>query len=130
MSSLPTVSIITPSLNQGEVIGDCLESVRAAAAVAGTPVEHLVVDGGSTDQTLEVLGSQSHARWISGKDNGQTDAINKGLRQTSGEVIGGMPREAAPPRSARVRRNAPLNPTNTPWAGTLTPWWSALRWEP
>ena len=87
MSSLPTVSIITPSLNQGEFIGECLESVRTAAAVAGISVDHLVVDGGSTDQTLEVLRSQSHARWISGKDNGQTDAINKGLRQTSGGIV-------------------------------------------
>jgi len=52
MSSLPTVSIITPSLNQGEFIGECLESVRTAAAVAGISVDHLVVDGGSTDQTL------------------------------------------------------------------------------
>ena len=87
MSSLATVSIITPSLNQGEFIGECLESVRTAAAVAGISVDHLVVDGGSTDQTLEVLRSQSHARWISGKDNGQTDAINKGLRQTSGGIV-------------------------------------------
>ena len=87
MSSLPTVSIITPSLNQGEFIGECLESVRTAAAVAEVSVDHLVVDGGSTDQTLEVLRSQSHARWISGKDNGQTDAINKGLRQTSGGIV-------------------------------------------
>ena len=87
MSSLATVSIITPSLNQGEFIGECLESVRTAAAVARISVDHLVVDGGSTDQTLEVLGRQSHARWISENDNGQTDAINKGLRQTSGGIV-------------------------------------------
>jgi len=84
---MPTVSIVTPSLNQGDYIRECLESVQAAAAVAGVPVEHLVIDGGSTDQTLEILGKQSSARWVSGKDDGQTDAINKGLRQTSGEIV-------------------------------------------
>ena len=87
MRSMPTVSIITPSLNQGEFIGECLESVRAAAAAAGISVEHLVVDGGSTDQTLDILGKQNHARWISEKDRGQADAINKGLAQTSGEIV-------------------------------------------
>jgi glycosyltransferase involved in cell wall biosynthesis len=84
---MPTISIITPSLNQGGYIRECLESVQTAAAVAEISVEHLVVDGGSTDQTLEVLGNQSHARWISGKDSGQTDAINKGLTQTSGGIV-------------------------------------------
>ena len=84
---MPTVSIITPSLNQGDFIKECLESVQTAAAVAGISVEHLVVDGGSVDQTLEILGSQSCARWVSGKDHGQTDAINKGLQQTSGGIV-------------------------------------------
>jgi glycosyltransferase involved in cell wall biosynthesis len=84
---MPTVSIVTPSLNQGAFLKECLDSVQAAATVAGIPVEHVVVDGGSTDQTLEILGSQSHARWSSGKDSGQTDAINKGLEQVSGDIV-------------------------------------------
>ncbi|MBE2205353.1 MAG: glycosyltransferase [Chthoniobacterales bacterium] len=84
---MPTVSLITPSLNQGQFLGECLDSVQAAAATAGVSVEHLVVDGGSTDQTRELLASQSLARWISEPDNGQTDAINKGLRQTSGQIV-------------------------------------------
>ena len=84
---MPTVSIVTPALNQGDYISACLESVQAAATVAGVPVEHLVVDGGSTDQTLEILAKQSLARLVSENDDGQTDAINKGLRQTSGEIV-------------------------------------------
>jgi glycosyltransferase involved in cell wall biosynthesis len=84
---MPTVSLVTPSLNQGAFLKECLDSVQAAATAAGVPVEHLVVDGGSTDQTLEILGSQSRARWTSGKDDGQTDAINKGLAQVSGDIV-------------------------------------------
>jgi len=84
---MPAVSIITPSLNQGGFINECLESVQAAAAAAGISVEHLVVDGGSVDQTLEILGNQSRARWVSGKDHGQADAINMGLAQTSGDIV-------------------------------------------
>lgn len=84
---MPSLSIVTPSLNQGAYLQECLDSVRAAASRAGADVEHFVVDGGSTDQTLEILGKQSHAKWISGKDRGQTDAINKGLARTSGAIV-------------------------------------------
>jgi glycosyltransferase involved in cell wall biosynthesis len=84
---MPAVSIITPSLNQGAFIRECLESVQKAATVAGASVEHLVVDGGSTDGTLEILSAQNNARWITGKDDGQTDAINKGLQQTTGGIV-------------------------------------------
>jgi len=84
---MPTFSIITPSLNQGEFLGACLGSVREAARLAGVTVDHLVVDGGSTDGTLEILASQESARWVSGPDCGQTDAINKGLAATDGDIV-------------------------------------------
>ena len=84
---MPPVSIITPSLNQGGFIAECLGSVQAAGALAGVSADHFVADGGSADQTLKILGSQSRARWVSGKDQGQADAINKGLRETSGEIV-------------------------------------------
>jgi len=77
-------SIITPSLNQGAWLGENLRSVREA----GVDVEHLVIDGGSTDGTREILARQDFARWISEPDAGQTDAINKGLRQSTGEILG------------------------------------------
>ena len=84
---MPTFSIITPSLNQRPFLGQCLDSVRKAASTAGAGVEHIVIDGGSTDGSLEVLGAQSFARWISEPDRGQSDAINKGIRICSGDVV-------------------------------------------
>lgn len=80
----PLVSIITPSYNSAEFIGATLASV---AAQDYAPLEHIVVDGGSTDGTLDQLRA-SRARWISGPDLGQTDALNKGLRLAQGEIIG------------------------------------------
>jgi len=82
-----TFSIITPSLNQGEFLGECLGSVRTAAREAGVEVDHLVVDGGSTDGSLAILASQGEARWTSGPDGGQTDAINRGLAATDGAIV-------------------------------------------
>jgi len=79
-------SIVTPSLNQGKWIAENLASIARAAD--GAPVEHLVIDGGSTDTTLDILRGQAAARWISEPDRGQTDAINKGLRQGTGEILG------------------------------------------
>ncbi|MDR7417465.1 MAG: glycosyltransferase family 2 protein [Armatimonadota bacterium] len=80
-----TVSVVTPSFNQGAYIADTIESVLDQE---GVRVEYLVVDGGSTDATLEVLRRYGdRVRWISEPDRGQTEAINKGWRRTTGEVI-------------------------------------------
>lgn len=84
---MPTISIITPSLNQGAFLGECLGSVRRAASLAGLDVEHVVIDGGSSDDTLDLLGAQNSAKWISEPDAGQTDAINKGIQMTSGGIV-------------------------------------------
>lgn len=79
-------SIVTPSLNQGKWIAENLASVARTAE--NLPVEHLIIDGGSIDATLDVLRGQNIARWVSEPDQGQTDAINKGLRQSTGEILG------------------------------------------
>jgi glycosyltransferase involved in cell wall biosynthesis len=78
------VSVVTPCLNPGMRLARCLDSV-AAQSYQG--VEHIVVDGGSTDGTLDVLAERG-IRFVSGPDRGQTDAINKGFRLAQGEVLG------------------------------------------
>jgi glycosyltransferase involved in cell wall biosynthesis len=80
------VSIVTPSFNQGQFIERTLQSV---ASQTGAEIEHVVFDGGSTDDTVEILKRFSPpVRWVSKKDKGQTDAVNQGIRATDGGIIG------------------------------------------
>jgi glycosyltransferase involved in cell wall biosynthesis len=87
----PRISIVTPSFNQRRFIERALESVRDQSYPS---VEHLVFDGGSTDGTVEYLQSLSgksewgHLRWTSEADRGQSDAINKGFRMATGDIVG------------------------------------------
>ena len=83
--SLPTLSVVTPSLNSGEFIKDAIESVSQQRTVA---VEHIVVDGSSTDDTVAILQRHPHVQWTSEKDNGQSDAINKGFLRATGGLVG------------------------------------------
>ena len=79
------VSVVTPSLNQARYLREALESVRAQTH---SPVEHVVVDGGSTDGTLEILAEYEGVRWLSEPDRGQAHAVNKGVALAEGEVVG------------------------------------------
>ena len=79
------MSIITPSFNQGQFIERTLLSVKNQM---GCEIEHVVYDGGSSDNTVDILKhSPSLTSWVSGKDGGQADAINKGILATSGEIV-------------------------------------------
>ena len=81
------ISIITPSFNQAGYIGRTLESIHSQTG--DFELEHIVVDGGSTDGTLDILrGYGDRIRWISEPDAGQSDALNKALHMVTGEVIG------------------------------------------
>jgi glycosyltransferase involved in cell wall biosynthesis len=82
---LPRISIITPSYNQAQYIAETIESVKNQDY---PDLEHIIIDGGSTDGTLEILSQyDGQIRWISEPDTGQVNAINKGLRSATGEVI-------------------------------------------
>ncbi len=85
MHTLPRISIITPSYNQGQFIEQTIQSVLSQDY---PDLEYIVMDGGSTDETLSILRKyEGKLLWISEKDRGQSHAINKGLRMASGEVI-------------------------------------------
>jgi glycosyltransferase involved in cell wall biosynthesis len=81
----PLVSIVTPSLDQGEYIEEAIASVLAQDY---PHIEHIVIDGGSTDGTLEVLERYAHLRWVSEPDQGQSAAVNKGFRMARGDIYG------------------------------------------
>jgi glycosyltransferase involved in cell wall biosynthesis len=82
---MTVVSIVTPSLNQAEYLREALDSVRAQTH---TPIEHIVVDGGSTDGSLEILAQYDELTWVSEPDRGQSHALNKGFALANGEILG------------------------------------------
>ena len=85
MEKGPRISIVTPSFNQGKFIGETIESVLRQNY---PNVEHIVMDGASTDGTLKVLARYPHLRVISEPDSGQAEAINKGFRMATGDIWG------------------------------------------
>jgi glycosyltransferase involved in cell wall biosynthesis len=81
------ISVVTPSYNQGDYIGRTVDSVLSQRG--DYELEYIVVDGGSSDDTVNILRSYGEAiRWVSEPDEGQADALNKGLSMASGDVIG------------------------------------------
>jgi glycosyltransferase involved in cell wall biosynthesis len=83
-----TISIVTPTYNAIETIRETLASIQSQDYDL---VDHVVVDGGSTDGTVELLASEAEAgrlRFVSEPDDGLSDAFNKGVAMVTGDVIG------------------------------------------
>jgi len=82
----PTISVVTPSYNQGRFIGDTIRSVLDQ----GYPnLEYIIIDGGSTDETIDVIQKYEHrlTHWVSEKDGGAADALRRGFRIATGDIF-------------------------------------------
>ena len=82
---LPFISIVTPSLNQGAYIEETIKSVLDQKY---PNFEHIIIDGGSSDGTIDIFRKYNHLIWVSEKDSGQSEALNKGFKMAKGEIIG------------------------------------------
>lgn len=83
--NVPIFSIITPCLNRAKYIKYAVDSVLAQKNIS---FEHIIIDGGSTDGTLELLKQYPHLQIQIGEDQGMYDAINRGLKLAKGRIIG------------------------------------------
>ncbi len=102
LSSYPKFSIVTITLNRRNFLQKAIESVRQQTY---DNYEHIVIDGGSTDGTLEVLRGYSHIKWISEPDHGQADAMNKAVRMINGDIFGWLNSDDSyPPNTLEIVR--------------------------
>ncbi len=86
MKDVPKISIVTPSFNQAQFLGETIHSVLDQNY---PNLEYLVIDGGSSDGSVDIIRSfePSLFFWVSEPDQGQADAINKGFEKASGDIL-------------------------------------------
>jgi len=86
LNSIPTISVVTPSFNQGEYIEETIQSVLGQNY---PNLEYVIIDGGSTDNSVDIINKYDKRLhyWVSEKDNGHGHAINKGFMKTKGEIM-------------------------------------------
>lgn len=78
------ISVITPTYNSEKTLRETIESVRAQQDAT---IEHIIMDGGSTDQTSTIVAEYDHLIWRSEPDEGHYDAMNKGIALATGEIV-------------------------------------------
>jgi len=84
-SELPLVSIVTPTYNQAAFLPETIDTVLSQDY---PNIQYIVMDGGSKDGTVEILESYgSRLEWVSERDGGQSDAVNKGFQRARGQIF-------------------------------------------
>lgn len=122
---LPRISIVTPSYNQAQFLPETIASVFSQNY---PNLEYVIIDGGSTDGSQEIVRSfdKSLAYWVSEPDQGQYDAINKGFSHTSGEIMAWINSDDKyTPWALRVVAEIFLRFPHVHWLTTLYP----LAWD-
>lgn len=86
LTNYPKITIITPNLNQAEFLEECIDSILSQNY---PNLEYIIIDGGSKDKSIEIIKKYEKflKLWVSEPDKGQYDAINKGFKYSSGEII-------------------------------------------
>ncbi len=81
-----SITLITPVFNSAETLADCMQSIARQTV----PCQHILIDGGSTDTSLQVIeeNATDNVEWISEPDQGMYDAINKGIARATGDIVG------------------------------------------
>src|SRR5438270_8190210 len=83
-AELPKISVVTPSFNSAETLQQTIESVLSQDYAL---FEHIIIDGGSTDGTTQLLQKYPHLMWSSERDEGHYDAMNKGITRATGDLV-------------------------------------------
>ncbi len=97
MEKYPKISIVTVSYNQADYLEDNIKSVIEQNYPS---VEHIIIDAGSSDETLAILKKYNHLYWTSEPDTGQSSGLNKGFKKATGKIIGWVNSDDRIPKDA------------------------------